>query len=190
MKRAFLMILALCLLAALAGCGSKAPDNSPAQTTNPVSSDTPANSTAPDFGSADFSGHWAVSEVYDSAGEQVTGPAFDALDTGFMLELLTDGVYFVYDDAGAVLGQGTYAVNGDLLTLTAGSAQTVYTITDVDTLRATAPDSSVTVMSRQPEEAPEVTVPEDGEDTEDGDAPESGETESPEDETEPDDTGF
>ncbi len=190
MKRTFLMILALCLLAALAGCKDDSAAESPAYTPAPADA-TPSSTTAPDYTNTDFSGHWAVSEVYDSAGEQVTGDSFAALDTGFMLELLKDGVYFVYDAQGAVLGQGTYAVGGDLLTLTAGGAQTVYTITDENTFRATAADGSVTVMARQPEETPEETaVPEDEEDTQDGGTPEDGETETPEDETEPDDTGF
>ncbi len=171
MKRAFLMILALCLLAAMAGCGDGAQTENPAQTATPAPGTS--SSSTPNYAAADFSGHWAVSEVYDTKGTQVTGSAFDALDTGFMLELLADGKYFVYDPEGTVLGQGTYAVSGDVLTLTAGSAQTVYTITDENTLRATAADGSVTVMARQPEEAPEeVAEPDDETDIEDEDLPE------------------
>lgn len=171
MKRVFLMILLLCLLAAMAGCKDGSPSESPTQTATPV----PGASSAAemDYAAADFSGHWAVSELYDTAGKQVTGSAFEALDTGFMLELLADGKYFVYDAEGAVLGQGTYAVSGDVLTLDAGGAQTVYDIADENTLRATAADGSVTIMARQAEEAPEEAVePDDETDVEDEDLPE------------------
>ena len=93
MKRAFLMILVLCLLAAMAGCGDGKQTESPAQTAPPAPGTS--SSSAPSYAAADFSGHWAVSEVYDTTGNQVTGSAFDALDTGFILELLADGKYFV-----------------------------------------------------------------------------------------------
>ena len=167
MKRAFLMILVLCLLAAMAGCGDGKQTESPTQTATPAPG--ASSSSALDYAAADFSGHWAVSELYDAAGNKVTGSAFEALDTGFMLELLADGKYFVYDPEGAVLGQGTYAVSGDELTLTAGSAQTVYAIVDENTLRTTATDTSVTVMIRQVEEPQEEAAEsDDEEDFEDG----------------------
>lgn len=182
MKKAILMILALCLLAVSAGCGDNLPAENPVQTTAPAI--TPAPTTTPDYGHVDFSGHWAVSEVYDSVGSPVTGSAFEALETGFELELLKDGVYFVYDGAGVVLGQGSYAVSGDVLTLTAGGAQTVYTVADENTLRTTAQDGSVTVMTRLPEEAPKDSeTPDDEEDLDDDDVPD-GETDIPEDDSE------
>ena len=170
MKQVFFIILALIALTVTVGCSDKSLPESPAPTPVAESAPTPVPTPVPDFSGTDFSGDWVVAEVLDSSGAPVAGEVLASLNADFMLELLTDGVYFVYDAAGAVLGQGSYVVEKNLLTLTAGEAHTVYTIVDADTLHCVAGDDSITVMTRLPEETPEQEdqeTDEDGEDEED-----------------------
>ncbi len=155
MKHAFLIIMSLMAIMGLAGCSDSDRQGEPIQTPTPTPEQTPAPTPPSDFSGADFSGDWVVSAVFDSTGAPVTGDALSALEADFLLELLEGGIYFVYDAAGGVLGQGTYSVEMNLLTLTAGDVQTVYIIVDADTLHSTAGDDSITVMSRLPKEEPE-----------------------------------
>ena len=162
MRRTIAIILALCLAALLPGCGAK--------TEGPAASGIssgPSSTAEPDFTNTDFSGHWAVSQVFDSAGEAVSAERLTELGC-FTLELLTDGTYFVYDTAGAVLGQGRYSVEKDVMTLEAGGVQTIYTVTDQDTLRGATADGSVTILIRQPEPTPAVDEEEPDDDTAEG----------------------
>ncbi len=180
MKKAIAMILALCVLAALSGCGQNTPE--PEQPTEPGAIATPE----PVYTAADFAGHWTVSEVYDVKGQPVTGSELTALGS-FTLELLADGTYFVYDAAETALGQGSYALSGKVLTLSAGSLETSYEVTDINTLRCKSEDGSVTVLTRLPEE-PEENMEEDIIDDE---VPDDGITEGGEEGTEeplPEDT--
>lgn len=178
MKKALLMILALMVLTVTAACSDKSLSQDATQTTAPESAQTPAPTPVPDYSGTDFSGDWVVAEVLDSSGAPVTSDVLASLNADFMLELLADGVYFVYDAAGAVLGQGSYLVEKNLLTLTAGEVQTVYTIVDAGTLHCIAGDASITVMTRLPEEAPEQEDQETDEDREEGEEGEEGETPS------------
>ena len=184
MKRTFVIILALTLLFALAGCSNETGTEGPDETAA-TSAPTSMSTSAPDYSDTDFSGHWGVSEVYDAAGDSVTGSALAALQPDFTLELVEGGAYFIYDSTDAVLGQGTYTVETDVMTLTAGDAQTVYAIADENTLRCTADDGSVTVMTRLPEEDIEEDAEDDGDVCEDDpaqgdDANVSDEAETPE----------
>jgi len=144
MKKIWLLLLVFSFL--LSACVSGGDTSAPPPET-PAPTQTPAP-TPVDFSGTDFSGRWRVSDVIDSNGT----PAGDAmkreLGAGFTLELLSGGTYFVYDEDGQALGQGTYAVAQNELRLTAGDAGTVYEIVDADTLRATSSDGSVTVMKR------------------------------------------
>lgn len=168
MKKIFLMIAALAALTAMSAC--QANTNTEGTADTPASS--PSTTDVPLYASADFAGHWAVSEVYDTKGKLVTGSTLEALDAGIILELLADGIYFVYAEDGTVLGQGQFAVSGESLVLTAGEAQTEYLIVDKDTLKASSDDGSITIMARQPEEPKvESTEPDDEDDIEDTEAP-------------------
>jgi hypothetical protein len=162
MRRTIAIILALCLAALLPGCGTK----SEGPVTSGASSN-PSSVEKPDYTNTDFSGHWAVSQVFDSAGEAVSSDRLAELG-GFTLELLMDGTYFVYDASGAVLGQGRYTVQKDVMTLEAGGVQTIYTVTDQDTLSGATSDGSVTILTRQPEPAPAVEEEEPVDDTAEG----------------------
>jgi|GEM_PF-3270456 len=150
MRKTIAIVLSLILAAAFSGCDQQK-EGSTSQATTPA----PSATTEPDFSDTDFSGHWAVSAVYDSAGDTVSESKMKSLG-GFTLELLTDGTYFVYDESGAVLGQGSYTVNKNVMALSAGGVQTIYTVMDKDTLRGAATDGSVTVLTRQPEETPAI----------------------------------
>lgn len=169
MRKSIAIILMLCVTAAFAGCGQQTNGTVPQGQTAPSASATQA-----DYTNTDFSGHWAVTAVYDQAGNAISSDKISELGS-FTLELLTDGTYFVYDASGAVLGQGSYLVNKDVMTLSAGGVQTLYTVMDKDTLRGAAADGSVTVLVRQPEETPAVDEEEPGETGEDADVSETPE---------------
>jgi hypothetical protein len=149
MKRCLVLFLTvLVLLFSACGDGNQSPSSGepgaeqsgiPAPTATPI----------PDFAGTDFSGRWHVSEVIDSNGLPVSDAEKQTLGAGFILELLTNGTYFVYGADGKVLGQGAYSVMLNQLTLTAQGASTVYEITDADTLRITQTDTSITVMKRE-----------------------------------------
>lgn len=160
MRRIIAVILALCattLLLPACGIQSDAP---------PVGNDPSASpATAADFTDTDFSGHWAISQVFDSQGAEVSADKLAKLE-GFTLELLPDGTYFVYDEEGIVLGPGRYKVEKDNLILEAKDVQTIYTVADVNTLRGATVDGCITVLTRQPEPAPtsDEQGPDEGED--------------------------
>lgn len=170
-------VIAVMILAALlAGCArSNAPDDGDLPATEPGETET-----APDFSQYDFSGTWSVASVTGPGGESLTDEELARLSADFTLELLSGGVYFVYDSGGVVMGQGTYEVRLNVLTCRAGDQETVYQIIDENTLHSTAADNSITIMQRSPdapaedEEEPkgdkdiETDVP--GEDTPDNEA--------------------
>ena len=160
MRRIIAVVSALCAIALLAACGD--------QGEKPPAAESPSASpsAAADFTGTDFSGHWAVSQAFDSEGAEVSADKLAALN--FTLELLPDGTYFVYDAEGKVLGPGSYKVEKDIIILEAKGVQTIYTIADANTLRGATADGCVTVLIRQPEQEPEEQEPEDmseGEDT-------------------------
>ncbi len=183
MRRTIAIILTLCLAVLLPGCGTKGEGPAAAAT-----SSGPSSAAEVDFTNTDFSGHWEVSQVFDSAGEAVSAERLAELGS-FTLELLTDGTYFVYDASGAVLGQGRYTVQKDVMTLEADGVQTIYTITGQDTLSGATADGSVTLLTRQPEPAAAADEEEPGDDTAEGEnvttSPEGTEEEAdiPEDDT-------
>lgn len=123
-------------------------EDTSAKTPEPTPTPTPVPTTVPDFADVDFTGKWHVTQIIDSNGEIVSESEMQALNSGFILELLKDGVYFVYDKDGEILGQGNYTVELNQLTLTAAEQQTMYEVRDKDTLWCESPDKSVTVMTR------------------------------------------
>ena len=140
-SRLFTILWVTLVLLGLTACGGAPPAAAPAE--------TPAPTPAPDFSGTDFSGHWYVDEIIDAGGTPVDDGRKEELGAGFILELLPGGVYFVYDEDGKALGQGSYEVEQNELTLTADTGQTVYGIEDAATWRAAQPDGSVTVMKRE-----------------------------------------
>ena len=145
MKKYWIILLVLAVLVLTAACA----DNSGTETTGITESGAAATPTPePDFSDTDFSGTWCVTEVLDSNGTSVTDSELEQLGADFSLELAGDGVYFVYDSGGTVLGQGVYSVSSDVLSLTADSEVSEYQIQDADTISATAEDGSVTVLTR------------------------------------------
>jgi len=124
-----------------------APTGAPTKTPAPTPTPTPP----PDFSGTDLSGVWVVSAVIDSMGETVSETQLQALGADFSMELLAGGSYFVYDEVGAALGQGTYEVELNVLTLTAAGATTIYEIQDEGTLHCTNADQSITVMNKRVE---------------------------------------
>lgn len=155
MKKLVVMILlALVLISSACANGdgeTVTPSAMAGQSEAPTATATPT----PDFSGTDFSGNWHVSEIIDSNGMTVTDAEKQNLGAGFILELLPDGTYFVYNQDGKVLGQGTYSVALNQLILTANSAETDYEIVDADTLRIIQPDTSITIMKREVIEAAE-----------------------------------
>ncbi len=151
MKKCALLLVLVVLTALVAACTQK--DNTPSATLTPAPtvSATPGivPTTPPDLRVEDFIGIWAVSAIYDSSGKALSADEFAARGADFTLELAKKGKYFLYDAAGAPLGQGQYSIVNGQLILSAGSEQTVYAITDTDTLRCTASDGSVTVMTKR-----------------------------------------
>lgn len=125
-----------------------APAATPVKTPEATPTPTPAPTPAPDFSETDFTGRWRVSEVIDSEGQTVRESEMQSLNIGFMLELLENGIYFVYEEDGDILGQGEYSITRNQLTLTASDQETVYEIRDQDTLWCESADKSVTVMTR------------------------------------------
>jgi hypothetical protein len=103
-------------------------------------------------------------------GKPLDAGEMQLMGAGITLELLNNGVYFVYGTDGTVLGQGQYSVAGGVLTCTAGEEQTVYQIVDENTLRSVSADNSVTIMSKQPELSPSIA----GEDSPDRDVIDDG----------------
>lgn len=150
MKRCCVILLVLVVLTALlAACTNEdTPVATPAQTPGGSATSTPVPTTPPDFSVADFTGTWAVSKLIDSNGEPMNQEQISQYGADFTLELSNNGVYFLYDAQGALMGQGQFSVAQGELTLTAGGQQTVYAIQDTYTLRCTAADGSVTVMAR------------------------------------------
>jgi len=147
MRRIIAVISALCVMALLAACGAQS-------NTLPAAGESPSASPseAADFTGTDFSGHWAVSQAFDSEGTEVSAAKLAVL--GFTLELLPDGTYFVYAAEGEVLGSGSYKVEKDSMILEAKGVQTIYTVIDANTLRGATEDGCVTVLTRQPEPEP------------------------------------
>jgi hypothetical protein len=152
-KKVFLMTMLIALLAAVfIGCGKakinedldETPDVGSVATVAPTATPTPV----PEYAIADVAGTWCVGSILNSAGEPLSDSKIEELGAGFSLELLEDGNYFVYDADSAVMGQGTYTVDKNLLTLSAADTETVYTIDDENTLSVTSQDDSVTVMVR------------------------------------------
>ena len=154
MKRCFVLFLMLAILL-LSACkaDSQIQPSGAAESAGEIPS--PTATPTPDFASTDFSGRWYVSDIIDSNGMSVSDAEKQTLDAGFILELLPTGTYFVYGADGKALGQGTYSIALNQLTLTALGIQTVYEIIDAETLRITQPDTSVTIMKREAVEAPE-----------------------------------
>lgn len=150
MKKYSVVILILIVMAIFSACASEAMTQ---------------GSSGADFSVTDFSGKWCVSEMRFPGGKPLDASEMQLMGSGITLELLDNGVYFVYGPDGAALGQGQYSVAGGVLTCTAGEQQTVYQIVDENTLRSVSDDNSVTVMSKQPEPSPSIT----GEDSPDGD---------------------
>ncbi len=158
MRRSCAILLVLVMLTALlASCtdGGTPAGGTPGATATPQP--TPISYTG-----ADFSGKWAVSALYDSSGKALSADEIAQAGANFSLELLEDGLYFVYDAQGAPIGQGTYSVSQQELTFSASGAQTVYAIESIDTLRCEAEDGSVTVMARVAEPEEELMEPEGG----------------------------
>jgi hypothetical protein len=147
MKKILPAILLLSAIIMLSACSAGIQPDSTGQ-----------QSGSSEFSNIDFSGSWLVSEIFSPNGEPAKSADYQLIEAGFKLELLDGGIYFVYGQNGAVLGQGVYSVSGSQLTCTAGSVQTIYQILDPDTLQSVADDKSITVMARQPEPSP--TVPE------------------------------
>jgi len=177
-KKCLALLLALLISAALfAACS----DNEPAETAppseTPSASPSPSEPPPPDFSETDFTGNWVVSKLTDSEGAEVGESERKELKADFTMELLKDGLYFVYDTDSKVLGQGSYSVVLNKLTLTAGDKETVYEIKDKDTLVITAEDGSVTTMSRygseeEPADTEDTSAPEDTEETDAADTAE------------------
>lgn len=186
-----LLVLLITTIVVLGACGTdsnqsqqdntqtpeQAPTSgTPTKTPEATPTPTPEPTPVPDFAGVDFTGKWHVTQIIDSNGETVTESEMQSLDPGYILELLKDGVYFVYDKNDEILGQGDYAIELNLLTLTAAEQQTVYEVRDKDTLWCESSDKSVTVMTRmtnEPEpnnaDAEDNTDGENNTDSEDGD---------------------
>ncbi len=146
-------ILCLLLLVGLllTGCSDDKEAAQPTQSA-PVISPTQAPTPVPDFSQTDFTGIWYVSGIITADGNSLSENEVSLLDAGFTLELLPEGVYFVYQSNGNVLGQGQYSVSENLLICSADGRETVYVIQDKDTLLSKAPDDTTTIMTRRIEE--------------------------------------
>lgn len=155
MKKLVVMILLALVLISSACANGDDETVMPSATVEQSEAPTATATPTPDFSGTDFSGSWHVSEIIDSNGMAVTDAEKQNLGAGFILELLPDGTYFVYNQDGKVLGQGTYSVALNQLILTANSAETAYEIVDADTLRIIQPDTSITIMKREVIEAAE-----------------------------------
>lgn len=168
-----LLLTVLVLLFSACGNGNQAP---PGETeTVPGDNPSPTATPTPDFAGTDFSGRWHVSEIIDSNGLPVSDAEKQNMGAGFILELIANGSYFVYGDDGKLMGQGTFSIALNQLTLAAQGSQTVYEIIDADTLRITQPDTSITTMKREPKEPAEEGDVVEG-DTPESNTPEGGET--------------
>lgn len=151
MKKYCLAFLSIILIVMSSACGST---NVKAQAGASASVKTQVSVSASDFSGTDFKGTWCVSEVLTPTGKAVDNNTMLQLGSGFKLELIDKGVYFVYGADGSVKGQGQYSIKGNTLTLTAGTVKTVYQIIDSSTLHSVSEDKSVTVMVKQPEPSP------------------------------------
>ena len=149
MKKLVVMILLALVLISSACANGDGETVTPSATVEQSEAPTATATPTPDFSGTDFSGNWHVSEIIDSNGMTVADAEKQNLGAGFILELLPDGTYFVYNQDGKVLGQGTYSVALNQLILTANSAETAYEIVDADTLRIIQPDTSITIMKRE-----------------------------------------
>lgn len=145
------------------------------QTPESTPTQTPVKTQTPDFSDVDLTGKWHVAQIIDSNGEAVSESEMKSLSPDFILELLENDMYFVYDKDGETLGQGGYSIELNQLTLTAAEQQTVYEVRDKDTLWCVSPDKSVTVMTRVSDEPEE---PDNTEDTENSDGENNSEGES------------
>jgi hypothetical protein len=172
MKKLISVILIFATLAGLSACaGAEGAMNPNAPGSSPLSE-------------ADMAGSWYVSQVLAPDGTPATSEEMERLGAGFTLELLKDGIYFIYDATGKALGQGQYSISSGTLTCTVGEMELVYTIVDPATLRGRAVDGSVTILARKPEE-PSVGEPEGDSDVVDEDVP--GDADVPDDADAPDD---
>jgi len=156
MRKYIVLILFLMIFAYLsAACGQNEVPAQSAATPSPTG--TPAPTPTPDYTNTDFSGTWYVSGVFASNGTTLNSREMQALGADFTMEILADGIYYIYDAEGAAIGKGDYLVSHKRLTCFADGQKTVYEIQDADTLICTAADNSVTVMSRRPPEPEEET---------------------------------
>ena len=169
MKKTAILIVLVMLAALLwSGCskGGDVQEDVLATETAPAATPTPG----PVYTEEDVIGTWRVGSILDSAGVSLSESEMQSMDTGFSLELLAGGDYFVYDADGMALGQGTYSVSSDVLILSADGSETRYVI-DADTLTATSDDDSVTVMVRcctdTETDVPDTDTPEETDDIED-----------------------
>ncbi len=157
MKKCLLILFTILILTAGACAKTAAPYGTSEQETNQIPAAapeiTPSPTPVPDFSQTDFSGKWQVKELVDSNGETVSQDILQSMETSFTLELLSGDEYFVYDENGGLLGQGTYSVTLNLLTLTAADEETVYEIQNEDTICCTLSDRCVTVMEKSDEES-------------------------------------
>lgn len=170
--RYFILAVLILFTLLFAACGAP-DDNEQEQTITPTPTQTqvtltPSPTPPPDFSQTDFRGDWHVTGVIKPDGTYLSESEFAQLDTDFYVEITKDGVYFVYDGNGQVLGQGEYSISMNILTLSAGGMQTVYVIIDENTLHCLSADDSITVMTRSqsiPDDYNDETTDVDDEDT-------------------------
>lgn len=142
MKQCCIILLVLVMVTAVfTACTNENIPEAPSatQTTQP---------TPQDFSGVDFTGTWSVSQVKDSNGEAISTDKLKEIGADFTIELTGDGMYIISDADGKEIGQGTYSVAQNALTLTASGGNTVYTIQDENTISSPAADGSITIMAR------------------------------------------
>ena len=144
MKRHLLILSLIVLIAILAACQ----DSIKADSQTASAMNAPTETPAPVYSETDFLGQWYVSAILDAKGNPLKDSDLQQIDSDFTLELLEDGVYFVYDAEGSVLGQGKFSVADNTLTCSAGGKTTIYLIAE-NTLTCVSEDGSTTVMSRR-----------------------------------------
>ena len=159
MKKCLLVLFIIVVFIMSSACGETRTlddKSEEASSVTPAGAQTPTQTPTPDFSAADFSGTWDVAEIIDSEGKTASQQKMRDLGADFSLELLDNGAYFVYNENGAVLGQGVYSVSKNQLTLAAGEEESIYEINDNDTFCCTAADNSITVMKRAMEESGDI----------------------------------
>lgn len=144
MKRCCALLLVMVMVTAMfAACTNDGnPETKPPETQE-------SETAPPDFSGADFTGTWGVSQVLDSLGAPVSQDKLKAIGADYTIELLDGGLYIICDAQGKVIGQGNYSVVQDRLVFSAGGGETVYTISDENTIQCEASDGSVTIMTRR-----------------------------------------